>query len=109
MYHYVSTPPDEADAIRRDLSVSPELFETDEKGTHLTKKGKEQLHHLVLGISGEMLREGVEIKKAGEEQVGMRIRMVGEDVEIDLTENAISDVLLKYLLPRYRAIVAGVE
>jgi len=26
MYHYVSTPPDDADAIRTDLSVPPELF-----------------------------------------------------------------------------------
>lgn len=28
MYHYLSTPPAGADAIRRDLSVSPELFES---------------------------------------------------------------------------------
>lgn len=28
MYHYLSTPPPGADAIRRDLSVSPELFES---------------------------------------------------------------------------------
>lgn len=27
MYHYVSTPPDDADAVRRDLSVPPERFE----------------------------------------------------------------------------------
>lgn len=26
MYHYISTPPDDADAIRKDLSVSPENF-----------------------------------------------------------------------------------
>ena len=27
MYHYISTPPDDADRYRRDLSVSPEQFE----------------------------------------------------------------------------------
>jgi peptidoglycan/xylan/chitin deacetylase (PgdA/CDA1 family) len=26
MYHYISTPPEDADAVRRDLSVSPEVF-----------------------------------------------------------------------------------
>lgn len=69
----------------------------------------DQLKHLVLGISGDMLREGVEIKRGIDGQVGLRIKLKGEDVEIELTDRAISDVLLKYLLPRYRAIVAGVE
>lgn len=74
-----------------------------------TEEGKGNMHHMVLGIAGDMLREGVKIKKADTNEVGMRIRLVGEDVEIDLSDNAISDVLLKYLLPRYRAIMAGVE
>jgi hypothetical protein len=34
---------------------------------------------------------------------------VGEDLEIDLSDQAISDLLLQNLLPRYRAIVAGAE
>lgn len=31
MYHYVSIPPDDADAIRRDLSVPPDVFEQEMK------------------------------------------------------------------------------
>lgn len=31
MYHYVSAPPADADAIRRDLSVPPDVFETEMK------------------------------------------------------------------------------
>jgi len=63
----------------------------------------------VLGISGNMLREGVEIIPSSEVPGGARVRVVGEDLEIDLTDEAISKLLLKHLLPRYRSILDGSE
>lgn len=63
----------------------------------------------VLGISSDMLREGVEIIPSSEIPGGARVRVVGEDTEIDLSDEAISKLLLKFLLPRYRAILEGVE
>ena len=63
----------------------------------------------VLGISGNMLREGVEIIPGSDVSGGARVRVVGEDLEIDLTDEAITKLLLKHLLPRYRAILEGVE
>ena len=66
------------------------------------------LTHFVMEMSGEMLREGIELKPMGENTPGIRIRLVGQDVEIDLTEHAVADLLLKHLLPRYRAVLEGV-
>ncbi len=63
----------------------------------------------VLGISGNMLREGVEIIPSSEVVGGARVRVVGEDLEIDLTDDAVHALLLKHLLPRYRAILEGAE
>ena len=63
----------------------------------------------VLGISGNMLREGIEIIPDSEVAGGVRVRLVGEDLEIDLTSEAVSTMLLKHLLPRYRAILDGSE
>jgi V/A-type H+-transporting ATPase subunit E len=97
------------EGAKAELMVPSKLFTGDEKGTHLTEKGKESMHHLVLGIAGEMLRDGIEVKRFDTGEVGLRMRLVDEDLEIDLSGNALADVLLKYLLPRYRAIVAGVE
>jgi V/A-type H+-transporting ATPase subunit E len=37
------------------------------------------------------------------------VRVVGEDLEIDLTDEAVAQLLLKHLLPRYRAILEGAE
>jgi V/A-type H+-transporting ATPase subunit E len=70
---------------------------------------KEKLDPLVSEISGSVLRKGVEIKESESDKAGIFIRMKGEDLEIDLSDNAISEILLKYLLPRYRAILTGVK
>jgi len=92
-----------------EVLLPQDLFETDEKGTRLTEKGKDRMRHFVLGISGDMLREGVELKPSEDISGGIRIRLVGEDLEIDLSDQAISDLLLQNLLPRYQAIVSGAE
>ena len=63
----------------------------------------------VLGISGTMLREGVQIIPSSQVAGGARVRVVGQDLEIDLTNEAISNLLLKHLLPRYRGILDGSE
>ncbi|MCF8129645.1 MAG: hypothetical protein K9N10_14140 [Deltaproteobacteria bacterium] len=92
-----------------EVLLPKELFETDESGSRLTPEGKERMHHLVLGISADMLREGVELKPSRNLKRGIRVRLVGEDLEIDLSDKAISDLLLENLLPRYQAIVRGEE
>jgi len=92
-----------------EVLLPKELFETDEKVTRLTAEGKDRMRHMVLGISADMLREGVDLKPAEDIRGGIRVRMVGEDLEIDLSDQAISDLLLQNLLPRYRAIVTGAE
>jgi len=92
-----------------EVLLPKDLFETDELGSRLTPEGKEQMHHLVLGISADMLREGVELKPSDTLKRGIRIRLTGEDLEIDLSDQALSDLLLQNLLPRYQAIVRGEE
>lgn len=92
-----------------EVLLPKDLFETDESGSRLTPEGKERMHHLVLGITADMLREGVELKLSRNFKRGIRVRLVGEDLEIDLSDKAISDLLLENLLPRYQAIVRGEE
>ena len=90
-----------------ELLLPADLFETDEEGTRFTDKGREYQQRLVLGISGEMLREGVDLKPSDSIGGGIRVRLVGEDLEIDLSDKAISELLLQTILPRYRTLVSG--
>jgi V/A-type H+-transporting ATPase subunit E len=92
-----------------EVLVCQEVFATGDECKGVTETSKEALRHFVLGVSGEMLREGVELRPSGDVDAGIRVCLVGEDVEIDLTDKALSDLILKHLLPRYRKIVQGVE
>ena len=85
------------------------LFRSDKRETRLTEEGRENFRRLVLGISGDMLREGVDLTPSENISGGIRIQLVGEDLEIDLSDKAISDLLLQTMLRRYRSLVAGGE
>ena len=40
---------------------------------------------------------------------GARVRVKGEDAEVDLSDEAVSALLMKHLLPRFQAILQGSE
>ncbi|MCA9706319.1 MAG: hypothetical protein KDK70_10765 [Myxococcales bacterium] len=63
----------------------------------------------ILGISHEMLREGVELRASPKIAAGAKVKIVEDAVEVDLTEDGISQMLLGYLTPRFRWILEGVE
>jgi len=96
-------------ASQVEVLLPSKIFETDENGTHLSKDGKKGMQHLVLGITEGMLREGIELKSSTDVNGGIKVRLTGKDIELDLTDEAFTDLLLKYLLPRYREIVSGQE
>lgn len=96
-----------AQASHAELLLPSKIFETDASGTHLSKEGKTRMQHLVLGLTDGMLREGIELKSSTDVKGGIKVRLIGKDIELDLTDEAITDLLLKYLLPRYSEIVSG--
>jgi V/A-type H+-transporting ATPase subunit E len=65
------------------------------------------LMHFVLSLGGGMLRDGMQFGVSEDGEAGIRVRLVDEDVQIDLTESAISQLLLRHLLPRFRALLRG--
>ena len=64
-----------------------------------------KIANAVLGASASMLRKGITLM--GDEKVGggARVRLADKGLEIDMTEEALSRLMLKHLLPRYQAIV----
>ena len=67
----------------------------------------EFLRESVAAFSADVLRKGVELIPSNELQGGARVRLVGEDLEIDLSDDALSEMMLRLLLPRYRKILVG--
>ena len=65
------------------------------------------LMHFVLSLGGGMLRDGMTFGVVDDSEPGIRVRLVDDDVRIDLTESAISELLLRHMLPRFRALLRG--
>ncbi|MCB1639384.1 MAG: hypothetical protein KDI15_11105 [Thiothrix sp.] len=65
-----------------------------------------QLSQFVQSLSVELLREGVSFNS--HRGSGIRVRLVGRDVEVDLTDSAVSRLLLRHLQPRFHALLEGV-
>ncbi len=70
------------------------------------QKGK--LTHFVLGLSNDILRDGVTFSAADDIESGIRVHLVDKDVTLDLTDEAIAALLLQYLQPRFRAVLEGI-
>ncbi len=65
-----------------------------------------QLSQFVQSLSVELLREGVSFNTHSGS--GIRVRLVGKEVEVDLTDTAVAQLLLRHLKPRFRALLEGV-
>ncbi len=65
------------------------------------------LMHFVLCAGGGLLREGVTLGVSDDVESGIRVKLVGEDMHVELTANAIGQLLLRHALPRFRALLRG--
>lgn len=90
-----------------EILLPAKIAEGNEKKSPTNQKDKTKLHHLVLGLTNEMLREGIELIPSADVKGGIKVKLSGKDLEIDLTDETLSNLLLKYLLPRYREIISG--
>ena len=66
------------------------------------------LTHFIRLIHQDPLREGITFGVASDNQGGLRIRLVDQEVVLDISDRAIAEVLLQYLQPRFRALLEGI-
>ncbi len=74
------------------------------RNPHAYREGK--LSQFVQEQLNLQLREGVTLDV--HDGRGVRIRCNGEDAEVDLSDRALAELLLRHLQPRFRAILEGV-
>ncbi|WP_253264762.1 hypothetical protein [Legionella longbeachae] len=70
---------------------------------------KDPLKTLVQSLTRQMLREGISISMAQEKSItaGIKVHLVDEEIVLDLTEDAVSRLLIKHMQPRFRALLEG--
>ncbi len=65
------------------------------------------LAHFVAKRGKDMLVEGVTFNVSENQKSGVTFRLVDKNVEVELDDNAVSEMLLKHLQPRFRALLEG--
>ncbi|WED43359.1 hypothetical protein [Legionella cardiaca] len=70
---------------------------------------KDSLKELVQSITKQMLKAGmsVTINPDAQKPVGIRVYLVEDEIVLDLTEEAVSSLLIKHMQPRFRALLEG--
>ncbi len=58
--------------------------------------------------TSNMLQDGVTFSVGSSTQTGIGFRLKDKDIEVELSEDAVSEVLLKHLQPRFRALLEGI-
>jgi V/A-type H+-transporting ATPase subunit E len=74
------------------------------RNPHAYREGK--LSSFVQQLLAEQLRDGVSFD-IGDHR-GLVLRFEGEDAELDLSDRALAELLLRHLQPRFRALLEGV-
>jgi V/A-type H+-transporting ATPase subunit E len=67
-----------------------------------------ELTELVLGITDAMLRDGVTIRVSDEDIEGISARLVDDEIQVEVTADAVASLLLEHLQPRFRALLEGI-
>jgi len=95
------------DAAREiEILLPNDIVGLEELRRHPEKVKEGSLGQFVLGAAGDLFRKGVSFAR-GEHKFGIVIRLVDDDLRIELTEETITGLLLDHLLPRFRAMLEG--
>ena len=68
---------------------------------------KEEGRQAILGLSSDMLREGIELISNDEIEGGARVRLVDDQLEIDLSDRAVAKLISQRLVPRFKSVLEG--
>ena len=66
------------------------------------------LSNFILAETTDMVREGVSFGVSEEDEGGLRLKLNEGEIELDMTDQAVAELLLQHLQPRFRALLEGI-
>ena len=91
-----------------DIILPAAVVEPDEiaENPELIQSGK--LTEFTFGLAQDVLKDGVTLYAADDLHGGIRAKVNGKDIDLDLSDEAIARLLMQHLQPRFRAAMEGV-
>ncbi len=96
------------DADRLEVLLPRDVVGLDELRQHPEALKEGTLSHFVLAVAQSLLRDGVTFGHGSSDQCGICLRLSGQDLEVELTDQAVAKLLLAHLQPRFRALLEGI-
>lgn len=95
-----------ATRVDQDSELIIQLLGQDEDQVQLgSSEADEKLNELARSLASQSLRDGLRFEVIDSDVPGVRVQVVDQQLEIDLTTDTLTHLLLKHLTPRIRAIV----
>ncbi len=84
----------------------PKPIQQDEPARVAEKFAQDELGKWLTDLTGDMLRQGVQFTT--HEGSGIRVTWNDEEMELDLTTEALTELLLDHIQPRFRALLDAI-
>lgn len=95
-------------ADRIEVVLPTDVVDLEQLRRRPDEHSEDVLAEFVRGRAVDMLRAGVSLSNADDARAGLRVRIGDHGVEFDLSDAAITALLLAHLQPRFRALLDGV-
>jgi len=90
-----------------EVLVPQQMMQLDDIRANPDKASDGPLADLSSHLTEQMFSQGVSFA-AGDQDAGIQMKLQNNEMLVDVSDKAIADLLLKYLQPRFRAILEGV-
>jgi V/A-type H+-transporting ATPase subunit E len=72
-----------------------------------TPEARQRGGQFVKSLASGLLRQGITLIPSDRIEGGARVQLVREQLEIDLSDQAITELLIRHIVPRFRDIMSG--
>ena len=91
-----------------DIILPANVIGVEDLREHPEKLKTGTLMSFVVQQAREVLKDGVTFSVGSDVQSGITFCLKDKDIQVNMDENAVSDMLLRHLQPRFRALLEGI-
>lgn len=91
-----------------EIILSENIADIENLRSHPEKLKKDRLTGFIASQAHDLLKEGITFVVNEQQKTGITFRLKDKNIQITLNEHTVSEMLLKYLQPRFRALLEGI-
>ena len=96
-------------AKKIEIQLPEKVLDFNDIRQHPDLMNNDPLKALVQSLMQQMLKEGMHVivNPGAKNLIGVKVHLLNEEIVLDLSEEAVSSLLVKHMQPRFRALLEG--